>query len=108
MACELIHVGTDQGLCRIHTMFYYILSPQNRSERKPTRLILSTDSQVVSDGVWQDGHHTLALLQLLGHLHCRSHSCPTGATCRHRHVRGTILYMNAYNQCDHVEVRELV
>ena len=35
---------------------------------------------VVADGVWQDDHTALALLQIFGHIHRRSHGGPRAAT----------------------------
>lgn len=38
-------------------------------------------SHVVTDGVGQDDHAALALLQLLGDIYCRCHGCPRAASC---------------------------
>lgn len=38
-------------------------------------------SHVVADGVGQDDHAALALLQLLGDVYCRGHGCPRAASC---------------------------
>jgi len=38
-------------------------------------------SHVVADGVWQDDHTALALLQLLGHLHGGRHRGPRAPAC---------------------------
>lgn len=84
-----IHVcGDNLSLVWDSNLSYSQSTQQKWKANKINSGSSATDSQVVSDGVWQDGHYTLALLQPLCHLHCRSHSRSTGATCRWDHVEG--------------------
>lgn len=68
-----------------------VTEPTSRSEFKLSHFTtkeLSAQNQkfpsfshVVTDGVGQDDHTALALLQLLGDIYCRSHGCPRAAAC---------------------------
>ena len=44
-------------------------------------------SHVVADGVWQDDHAALALLQLLGDVHRRCHGRSRAASCQRKERR---------------------